>query len=513
MTLLLRHQFKKEKAFIKGDKMPRQIYLFSAIDKYAAQYVIGQLLQYDRESEDEITMFINSPGGSVNEMFAIIDAMDIVHSPIRTIVTGIAASAAAVIASCGDKRYITENSRIMIHEAWTIVGGSVTELDEQVEQATKEQEKLLKILAKNTRNDVQTIKNIIKKKDKYFSAKESVNFGLADEVIKSNSAQVLKLSEAIHGEEYEFKFSETELSEVQLLKTGSFSHPQYGTLQITSEVLSQMKVNFDNKVRGIDISLDYTHENDGGELPAAAWIKSLEVRDIDNGQALFAKAEFTPKGKKLVQEKEYKYASADFVIDYVTQSGSHVPYVLRGGTLTNRPFIKEMESIKLSELKTKEIGQMDKEAMYAALKERHGIDVQDMEASVQNLTSKVEELQNQIKTLGSLPAEKDEEINVLKNKLLEITNKMNQEEKERLFNELVAQGKVLPAQKEKVMAMFGSAEKIKDFYADAPAIVKTQPTGDDGHNEEGLTEAEETLVKNGILTKDEILANRSMKKK
>ena len=493
--------------------MPRQIFLFSDIYTGTAELIINQLLALDRESGDEITMFINSRGGEVNAMFSIIDIMSAIRSPIRTIVTGQAASAAAVIASSGKKRLITENARIMIHEVWSIVGGSISEIDDAVTQMTKEQEKLINILAKNTGKTDGEIKFMIKKADKYFDANEAKTFGFVDEVIKEKSAQVLKLSEPINVEGFEIDYKEDGLSEVPLLKTGKYSHPVFGELNITSDVLYTLKTNFENNVRGIDVSIDYTHDNEKGESPAACWVKDLVIRSKDDVQELIAKSEFTPKGREKVLSKEYRYASADFVIDYINESGEHIPYVLRGGTLTNRPFIKEMEPIKLSEIKNKhtEVKLMNKEALLNLLKEQHGLNVAEMEASISSLKSETLKLQNQIKELNALPAQKEEEIKTLKEKLLTLTNDMNQKEKESTFEELMKEGKVLPAQKDKILAKFGTANEIKDWYSDAPQVVKIKADGDGGSPDAVLTKEEQEFVNANILTKEDIVKNRSIK--
>ena len=493
---------------------PRQIFVFSPIDSYSAEFIVQQLLSLDRESNEEITMFINSGGGYVTSMFAIIDAMNIVKSPIRTVVMGIAASAAAVIASAGTTRLITNNAQYMLHEVSSFTFGNMSSMQEDMEQAIKQQEKLLNILAKTTKQTTATIKGMITKTDKYFSSQDSVNFGLADKVIQDSEAQILKLSEAVNVEGYEMV---ADHPEVQLLSEGKFSHPAYGEVLISAKTLDLMKSNFDSRVRGIDISIDYTHDNDTGEKPAAFWIKSLEVRSNKDGKGkgLFAKGEFTPKGLKLISEKEYKYSSADFVVDYVDQNGKHHPYVLRGGTLTNRPFIKGMNPIKLSEYKPveKELNKMDKDQLINALKIQ-GVDVTSLLAKETELNAKVLDLENKIKELSALPAQKESEIAELKTKLGEANSQIVLNEKTKIFNSLVSEGKVVPAQKEDIFNTFDSAEKIKNFYANAPKIVATKPTGSEEEGaEENLTEAEQKVVASGDLTREEILANRKVSKK
>ena len=493
---------------------PRQIFVFSPIDSYSAEFIVQQLLALDRESNEEITMFINSGGGYVTSMFAIIDAMNIIKSPVRTVVMGIAASAAAVIASAGKSRFITQNAQYMLHEVSSFTFGNMSSMQEDMEQATKQQDKLLNILAKNSKQTTATIKTMITKTDKYFSAQESVNFGLADKVIQDSEAQILKLAEAVNVEGYEMIASDH--PEVQLLSEGRFSHPQYGEVLISEKTLDLMKSNFDSRVRGIDISIDYTHDNDTGEKPAAFWIKSLEVRSNKDGKGkgLFAKGEFTPKGLKLISEKEYKYSSADFVVDYVDQNGKHHPYVLRGGTLTNRPFIKGMNPIKLSEYKPveKELNKMDKDQLINALKIQ-GVDVASLLAKETELNTKVLDLENKIKELSALPAQKESEIAELKTKLGEANSQIILNEKTKEFNSLVADGKVVPAQKEEIFNTFDSAEKIKNFYANAPKIVATKAKGSEQEGEEEtLDEAEQKVVADGLLTKEEIVANRKIKK-
>lgn len=494
---------------------PRQIFLFSLVTSGSAEFLIHQLLDLDRESKDEITIFINSPGGSVMELFAIVDTMQMISSPIRTVVMGMAASAAAVIAAAGDTRLITENSQFMLHEVSGFNYGKSSEMTDQLEFVNKLQDTLLKILSKSTGKSIDKLKAITTKTDKYFNAKEAVRFGLADRVIKKNEAQLLKFSEGINVEAFEIEFKEGGPSSVQLLLEGQFTHPVYGDVLISEKDLEQMIRNFNSRVRGIDVSIDYTHDNEDGESPAACWIKSLDIRDTSKGKGLFAQVEFTPKGQKLVKEKEYKYASADFSINYITEDGTHVPYVLHGGTLTNRPFIKGMNPIKLSEYKPKKENKtMNREELIAMLKNQFGLDVVNVQAQLTALQAEKQELENRIQELSKLPLVKDTEIADLKSKLSELNKKAINSNKTKVFDVLVAHGKVLPVQKDSIFNLFETAEDMEKFYKDAPVLVKVKASGTniDPKNNEELTEAEQAVVNGGDYTKEEILKNRTSSK-
>ena len=483
----------------------RQIFLFSEIDKWSAEFIVRQLLAMDRESNEEITMFINSCGGSMIQMFSILDTMRIIKSPIRTVCVGIAASAAAVIFSSGNTRLVSKTSEIMIHELSAGTFGSMSIMRENVEQFQKMQEKMVSLLAENTNKTISQIKEIMNKTDKYFDAQEAVTFGLADRIINDEEAQVLKLSESINVEGYEIVGKE-----VQILREGRYVHPIYGNLNISETMLVKMKENFENNVRGCDISYDYTHDNDSGEAPAAFWIKSLEIRQNDDGKGkgLFAKVEFTPMGKKKISEKEYKYSSADFRIDYVDQNGKHHPYVLCGGTLTNRPFIKNMNPIKLSE-NYKEAKSMNRDELIAELK-KFGLDVNAMVDSHETLNARVKELEAKITELNALPVQKEAEIKALKDSLVEANNKIITNEKTSVFEALVAEGKCLPAQKDSIFNTFKTAEDISNFFKDAPIAVSTKAkgSGDEGDLND-LTDAEAELVKSGEYTKEEIIEARN----
>lgn len=140
---------------------------------------------------------------------------------------------------------------------------------------------------------------------------------------------------------------------VQVLRVGKFQHPQYGAFEITPKVLSEMKQNFDNKVRGIDIAFDYFHKSDE---EASGWPTKLELRE--NNTELWAETDWTPTAAKKLSDRELRYFSPDFSFKWTDpESGKTFNNVLFGGALTNRPFVKEMEAIVASEetLKTQNI--------------------------------------------------------------------------------------------------------------------------------------------------------------
>jgi hypothetical protein len=128
---------------------------------------------------------------------------------------------------------------------------------------------------------------------------------------------------------------------MQILRTGEFSDPRYGRFEITREMLAEMVANFSEGVRGVIPALDYKHESDD---VAAGWFKSLYLKE--NGDELWADIEMTPKGEKILQDKEFGYVSADFDTEY-TDNETHKNFgcVLLGAGLTNRPVIKRMESV------------------------------------------------------------------------------------------------------------------------------------------------------------------------
>ncbi len=145
-------------------------------------------------------------------------------------------------------------------------------------------------------------------------------------------------------------------TKVQILKTGTFSHPRYGVFEITSQTLSEMKAHFDNKIRGIDMAFDYFHESD---KEASAWVKELVLEE--SGTELWAEVDWTPKAEQKLSERELRYFSPDFAFQW-TDPEKSVTFnnVLFGGGLTNRPFLKEMKAIVADETQGEKMTELEK---------------------------------------------------------------------------------------------------------------------------------------------------------
>lgn len=139
-----------------------------------------------------------------------------------------------------------------------------------------------------------------------------------------------------------FAEGESKVSEdIQLFRTGTFFHDEYGEFQITPEMLSKMLSNFEANVRGVDLAIDYKH--DSHDI-AAGWIKSLFLSQ--DGNELWAKVNWTPKGSTVLTEKEFRYISPEFTYDYQdNESLKKFGPTLLGAGLTNRPTIKKMDAV------------------------------------------------------------------------------------------------------------------------------------------------------------------------
>lgn len=162
----------------------RIIILSGEIDDNSANSIVAQLLYLDSINHNDISIYINSPGGSVTAGMAIYDTMNFIKSDVSTICVGIAASMAAFLLSSGkkSKRFALPNSDIMIHQPLGGAQGQATEIKIAAERILKLKDKLNYILAKNTNKDIKEIE-FDTERDYFLSAKEALNYGLIDKIL------------------------------------------------------------------------------------------------------------------------------------------------------------------------------------------------------------------------------------------------------------------------------------------------------------------------------------------
>ena len=163
----------------------RIIFLGGPIDDTVANLIIAQILFLANEDpKKDISLYINSPGGSVNAGLAIIDTMNFVKPAISTICVGIAASMGSHILAAGakGKRYVLPNSEIMIHQPHGGFEGQATDIEITAKQIMKLKKKLNEMFAKNTGQKLTQVEKDMDR-DFYMSAQEAKEYGIIDEVI------------------------------------------------------------------------------------------------------------------------------------------------------------------------------------------------------------------------------------------------------------------------------------------------------------------------------------------
>lgn len=162
----------------------RIIVISDEITDNNSNVVIAELLYLDSVNHNDISIYINSPGGSVTAGMGIYDTMNFIKSDISTICVGMAASMAAFLLSSGTKgkRYALPNSEIMIHQPLGGAQGQATEIKIAAERILKLRDKLNKILSNNTGKDLKIIEKDTDR-DNFMSAEEALKYGIIDKIL------------------------------------------------------------------------------------------------------------------------------------------------------------------------------------------------------------------------------------------------------------------------------------------------------------------------------------------
>lgn len=161
----------------------RIIILNEEITNKTANDLILKLLYLDSINTSDIYLYINSPGGDVFQGLAIIDCMNYIKSKVNTIVIGTSYSMAAIILSCGHKRYALPNSEIMIHQPLGHASGKATDIMLTSERIKEIRERLAKIISKNAKKSVKKVLEDMNK-DYFLNPQEAITYGLIDSIIK-----------------------------------------------------------------------------------------------------------------------------------------------------------------------------------------------------------------------------------------------------------------------------------------------------------------------------------------
>ena len=166
------------------------IFIGTPIDDTIANLVVAQLLFLESEDPDrDISLYINSPGGSITAGLAIYDTMQFVRSPITTICVGQCASMAAVLLAAGTKgkRFALPNSRILIHQPWVQgLGGQTTDIDIHARELLRTRERLNQILSQHTGQPLKRIQDDTER-DYIMGPDQGKEYGIIDDVIRKRA--------------------------------------------------------------------------------------------------------------------------------------------------------------------------------------------------------------------------------------------------------------------------------------------------------------------------------------
>ncbi|MEL6673657.1 MAG: ATP-dependent Clp protease proteolytic subunit [Bacteroidota bacterium] len=167
----------------------RKVFLWGMVNDHSARHVIDRLLYLDAEAPgEEISLFINSPGGYVTAGMAILDTMNLVSSPVATYTMGHAASMGSIILSAGEKgrRFVTPYAEVMIHQPSGGAQGTASDIEISTEHILRTRQIGAQILADNCGHPVEKILKDFNR-DYWMNAEESVAYGIVDGVVSSLS--------------------------------------------------------------------------------------------------------------------------------------------------------------------------------------------------------------------------------------------------------------------------------------------------------------------------------------
>jgi ATP-dependent Clp protease protease subunit len=186
-TSAMMHQYQQQRFLTLSDLLleNRIVFLEGVIDDVAANNIVMKLLYLQSEKRNqEISIYINSPGGYVSSTLAIYDTMQFLDSPVATYAIGLVASGAALLLAGGTKgkRYALPHAKVMLHQPAGEVGGQASDIAIAAREVLRDKETLVCIFAQHTGQDPDKIRRE-SERDRYFTAQEAKDYGLVDEVL------------------------------------------------------------------------------------------------------------------------------------------------------------------------------------------------------------------------------------------------------------------------------------------------------------------------------------------
>lgn len=175
--------------------MDKIIFLGTEINDDVANIIVAQLLWLEQQTDSDITLYINSGGGSVISGYSIIDVCDFIKNDITTVITGVAASMAAVISSNGTKgkRFALPHAKFMIHQPRMSFGNNsmvASDIIIEAEEINKTKEELYKTLSSNSNLSIEEIRSL-SERDKWYNMQEAIQCGFVDSIVTNKKHKIL----------------------------------------------------------------------------------------------------------------------------------------------------------------------------------------------------------------------------------------------------------------------------------------------------------------------------------
>ena len=297
--------------------------------------------------------------------------------------------------------------------------------------------------------------------------------------------------------DHEFCFAEIDSQapdKVQLMRVIKAEHGFYGSIKLDKDDLRKFKENFDTKKRRTEIAVDYSHMS---HLEAAGWIKDIELREDDT--ELWIEVEWTKDAKSKIEDKQYKYLSADFSMKYIDEeTGEVIGQMLHGAGLTNRPFIRgmnailsEFNSVDLSPEQVSEIRKIFSGQFEKPKEKENKMNFEQFIEEAKKLSddqkSKLAEalgVKQDDKEAKKLSDDAAKTIEAKDAEIKKLKEDAAKNEKEKEFNALLSSGKAVEAQRDAFLS--GDVTKFAELSQDINLEEKGS-SGDEGKDDEAKT--------------------------